>query len=152
MTILCQNENTEWDLSQRAVVGYIIKTIISLSTVLLLFYGIYNGVKLSDFLFYIVFLLPLIRHIYLTLKDNKETIERITRLNAFICKNINSLVEVKNVSDENLRYVIRTIQDEIFLHRCSGTPVPDSIHMFFKKRNEYINKKQFDYFFQKLSN
>lgn len=152
MTILCQNENTEWDLSQRVIVGYIIKTIISLSTVLLLFYGIYNGVKLSDFLFYIVFLLPLIRHIYLTLKDNKETIERITRLNAFICKNINSLVEVKNVSDENLRYVIRTIQDEIFLHRCSGTPVPDSIHMFFKKRNEYINKKQFDYFFQKLSN
>ncbi|EBR7725412.1 hypothetical protein CA319_23380, partial [Salmonella enterica] len=52
MTILCQNENTEWDLSQRVIVGYIIKTIISLSTVLLLFYGIYNGVKLSDFLFY----------------------------------------------------------------------------------------------------
>lgn len=152
MTILCQNENTEWDLSQRVVVGYIIKAIISISTVSLLFYGIYNGVKLSDFLFYIVFLLPLIRHIYLTLKDNKDTIERITRLNAFICKNINYLVEVKNVSDENLKYVIRTIQDEIFSHRCSGTPVPDSIHMFFKKRNEYINKKQFDYFFQKLSN
>ncbi|EFH0199503.1 hypothetical protein JI663_004813, partial [Escherichia coli] len=58
MTILCQNENTEWDLSQRIVVGCIIKTIIFLSTVSLLFYGIYNGVKLSDFLFYIVFLLP----------------------------------------------------------------------------------------------
>ncbi|EFE2173142.1 hypothetical protein CJV54_005205, partial [Escherichia coli] len=64
MTILCQNENTEWDLSQRIVVGCIIKTIIFLSTVSLLFYGIYNGVKLSDFLFYIVFLLPLIGHIY----------------------------------------------------------------------------------------
>ncbi|EHK5774623.1 hypothetical protein JI362_005188, partial [Escherichia coli] len=81
--------------------------------------------------------------------DNKDTIQRITRLNAFICKNINSLDEVKNVSDENLRYVIRTIQDEIFLHRCSGTPVPDLIHMLLKKRNEYINKKQLDYFFQK---
>ncbi|EEU4060710.1 hypothetical protein E6V48_005447, partial [Escherichia coli] len=54
--------------------------------------------------------------------------------NAFICKNINSLDEVKNVSDENLRYVIRTIQDEIFLHRCSGTPVPDLIHMLLKKK------------------
>ncbi|EFE9020582.1 hypothetical protein D1I30_004523, partial [Escherichia coli] len=43
MTILCQNENTEWDLSQRIVVGCIIKTIIFLSTVSLLFYGIYNG-------------------------------------------------------------------------------------------------------------
>ncbi|EJP4506547.1 hypothetical protein NUP72_001703 [Salmonella enterica] len=148
--LLCQNENIGWDLSQRIVLNRVLLSILSFSALLLIGYGFYCDMKLSEFLFYIVFLLPLFRHFYLQLKDNKSTIERCIRVNEIIEKNLDAYFSEKKEDNRNVEYVIRAIQDEIYSHRISNQPVPDIIHKCFRSKNEEQFKQHFDYYLEKL--
>lgn len=148
--LLCQNENIGWDLSQRVVLNRILISILSLCALLLIGYGFYCDMKLSEFLFYIVFLLPLFRHFYLQLKDNNSTIERCIRVNEIIEKTIDTYFSDKKEDDRDVEYIIRSIQDEIYSHRISSQPVPDIIHKCFRSKNEEQFKQHFDYYLEKL--
>ncbi|MEQ9866163.1 S-4TM family putative pore-forming effector [Pectobacterium aroidearum] len=148
--ILCQNENVGWDLSQRIVLSKILISILCLSFLSLLGVGFYFQMKVDEFFFYIVFLLPLLRHFYIQFKENKATIEKCTRINEAIEKVIDTLASQKEIENQELTFTIRTIQDEIYSHRASNQPVPDLMHKLFRKKNEEQYKRHFNYYLDKL--
>lgn len=151
-TLLCQNENIGWDLSQRIILNRLIMITLVFSGSFLLGFCFYYDMKVSEFLFYIVFLLPFFRHFYLLFKDNNSTIDRCSRVNENIDKTIELCISGDEKDNLSLDYTIRTIQDEIYTHRVSSQPVPDIIHKIFRSRNEEQFKQHFEYYLDKMKN
>ncbi|WP_307745400.1 S-4TM family putative pore-forming effector [uncultured Pantoea sp.] len=150
LALMCQGENIGWDLSQRRILKRFLWSILITSFVLLLAYGLYSGVRLDNFLYYIVFLLPLFRHFILQLNENVRTLARSEKVKSFIEKKLHELKE-KPVADElKLAENVRMIQDEIFSHRASSSPVPDFLHGWYRRFNEEVAQDSFDDLFREL--
>lgn len=147
--LLCQYENIGWDISQREVVSKLYATALIVTLILLITYGVYSNALLEDFLFYIVFLLPLFRHFFIQFKENKGSIDKINRINDYLEKKIDEMIELK-LTDDQIDSVVRAVQDEIYSHRATSNPMPDFIHKLFKNKNEIHHKENFDFYYDKL--
>lgn len=152
LALICQSENIGWDLSQRRIMKRIIWGVLCFSFISLLFYGVYSGVRVEDFLYYIVFLLPLFRHFILQLSEASRTILRSERVKGFIEKKLNELKDKQTADKVKLAENIRMIQDEIYNHRLISSPVPDCLHGWFRKFNEELAQDTFDDLFRELEN
>ncbi|TCL02083.1 S-4TM family putative pore-forming effector [Sodalis ligni] len=152
LSLLCQRENIGWDLSQRRILKRFLWGILVISLIALLTYGLFYRIRLEDFLYYVVFLLPLFRHFILQLNENIKTLSRSGRVKGFIEKKLNELKEQQSADGVKLAENIRMIQDEIFSHRISSTPVPDFLHAWYRRFNDEIAQDSFDDHFRELSN
>ncbi|MGQ5821603.1 S-4TM family putative pore-forming effector [Serratia sp. IR-2025] len=152
LALMCQGENIGWDLSQRRIMKRIIWGVLSLSFLSLLLYGVYSGIRVEDFIYYIVFLLPLFRHFILQLSEANRTILRSERVKGFIEKKLNELKGKQTADEVKLAENIRMIQDEIYNHRLISSPVPDCLHSWIRKSNEEVAQDTFDDHFRELEN
>ncbi len=148
MALLCHGKNIGWDMSQRIVMNRFYKVILALAVVVLIFFGLYTHALLTDFLYYIVFLLPFFRHVIQSFSENRKTVERITRVKDFVEKEIQNLKISGMINEDKLEYIVRSVQDEVFIHRVGSNPAPDLLHYVMRKRNEEVFD---DYFESHLS-
>lgn len=144
MALLCHGKNIGWDMSQRIVMNRFYKGILALSVVSLIFIGIHTHALLTDFLYYIVFLLPFFRHVIQSFSENRKSMERIMRVKDFIEKEIQNIKFGGIINDDKLGYTVRSIHDEAFLHRASSNPAPNLLHYLMKNRNEEMFDDYFD--------
>lgn len=148
IALLCHGKNFGWDMSQRIVMNRIYLCVLIVAAASLVFFGLYLHASLTDFLYYIVFMLPFFRHVIQSSAENRRSMERITRVKEFIEKEIQNLKISGMINEDKLRYTVRSVQDEVFLHRVSSNPAPDILHALMKKRNEEVFD---DYFESHLS-
>lgn len=152
LALMCQGENIGWDLSQRIILKRFLWGILVTSFLILLAYGLYSGVRLDNFLYYIVFLLPLFRHFILQLNENVRTLSRSEKVKSFIEKKLHELKDKPAADELKLAENVRMIQDEIFNHRASSSPVPDFLHGWYRRLNEEVAQDSFDDLFRELKN
>lgn len=150
LALMCQSENIGWDLSQRRIMKRFIWGVLCFSFISLLFYGVYSDIRVADFLYYIVFLLPLFRHFILQLSETSRTILRSERVKGFIEKKLNELKDKQVAGEVTLAENIRMIQDEIYNHRLMSSPVPDCLHGWFRNFNEELAQDTFDDLYREL--
>jgi hypothetical protein len=148
IALLCHGKNFGWDMSQRIVMNRIYLWVLIVAAVALVFFGIYLHVSFTDFLYYIVFMLPFFRHVIQSSVENRRSMERITRVKEFIEKEIQNIKISGMINEDKLGYTVRSVQDEVFLHRISSIPTPDILHILMKKHNEEVFD---DYFESHLS-
>ncbi|WP_413536388.1 S-4TM family putative pore-forming effector [Rahnella inusitata] len=148
IALLCHGKNIGWDMSQRIVMHRIYLGILIVAVAALVFFGLYMHALLTDFLYYIVFMLPFFRHVIQSSSENRRSMERITRVKEFIEKEIQNLKISGMINEDKLGYIVRSVQDEVFLHRAGSSPAPDILHALMKKRNEEVFD---DYFESHLS-
>lgn len=152
LALMCQSENIGWDLSQRRILRRFLWSILSLSLLMLLTYGVYSGSKLENFLYYIVFLLPLFRHLIIQLKENTSTLTRSEKVKGFIEKKLNEMKDKSETDEVRLAENVRMIQDEIFSHRASSSPVPDFLHSLYRRYNHEVAQDTFEDLYRELKN
>jgi len=144
MALLCHGKNFGWDISLRQKLNAIYVCGMSVSFISLILYAVYMDAKLNDLLFYVVFTLPLLRYFLIQFLDNRKSRDRSQKLKEYIDKEISN-IKVSGIIDDNaLNYKLRTIQDEIFVHRSSSPSVPNYIHLKMKKNNEEVYNDYFD--------
>lgn len=138
MGLLCHGKNLGWDRSLREVLfwGYISAAVIF--PVAVVAYGIVMKSGLNAVLFYIVFILPVIRYFLVQFLDIRSSIKRGERLKKYIEKEISKLKVSGLVDEGSLGYTLRNIQDELFSYRASCPPVPNVIQRILKFKNERI--------------
>ena len=142
--LLCHGKNFGWDISLRQKLNAIYVCGMSVSFISLILYAVYMDAKLNDLLFYVVFTLPLLRYFLIQFLDNRKSRDRSQKLKEYIDKEISN-IKVSGIIDDNaLNYKLRTIQDEIFVHRSSSPSVPNYIHLKMKKNNEEVYNDYFD--------
>lgn len=147
MALLCHGKNLGWDRSLREILNWGYLSAIIIVPVAILIYGVAMKSELNEVLFYIVFMLPLIRYFLLQFLDNRGSIKRSEKLKKYIEKELSAIRVSGRVDNEGLGYTLRNIQDEIFSYRASCPPVPNSIQLLMKLRNEKIYE---DYFASNL--
>lgn len=152
LALMCQNTNIEWDISQRRIIKLIIVVLPCLLIASLLCYGVYVGIKLEDFLFYIITIFPLFKYFILQNDEIVCTILRSKKIKAFIQKRLNELSDNQIADKVRLAENIRIIQDEIYNLRIINSPVPDCLHRWFRQSNEELMQDTFDALFKKLEN
>ncbi|MFZ5316473.1 S-4TM family putative pore-forming effector [Enterobacter asburiae] len=144
MALLCHGKNLGWDRSLRKILsrGYLAAVIIV--PVAILVYGMAMKSGLNEVLFYIVFVLPIIRYFLLQFMDNRGSIKRSEKLKKYIERELSSVKVSGRVDNESLDYTLRNIQDEIFSYRVSCPPVPNGIQRMLKTGNERIYEDYFE--------
>lgn len=144
MTLLCHGKNFGWDTSLRQKLNAIYICGMSVSFISLILYAVYMDAKLNDMLFYVVFTLPLLRYFLIQFIDNRKSRDRSQKLKEYIDKEISDIKISGIINDDALNYKLRTIQDEVFVHRSSSPSVPNYIHLKMKKSNEEVYEDYFD--------
>ncbi|CAI2020308.1 Uncharacterised protein [Serratia proteamaculans] len=144
MALLCHGKNLGWDHSLREILygTYLFAVIIFPAAILI--YGIAMKSSLNEVLFYIVFILPLIRYFLLQFVDNRSSIKRSEKLKKYVEKELSNIKVSGRVDEDGLGYTLRNIQDEIFSYRASCPPVPNGIQRIMKFRNEQIYDDYFE--------
>lgn len=144
MALLCHGKNLGWDRSLRELLywGYLSAVITFPAAILI--YGIAMKSGLNEVLFYIVFILPLIRYFLVQFLDNRSSIKRSEKLKKYIEKELSNLKVSGRVDEDGLGYTLRNIQDEIFSYRASCPPVPNGIQRIMKFRNEQVYDDYFE--------
>lgn len=99
---------------------------------------------LNEVLFYIVFILPLIRYFLVQFLDNRRSIKRSDKLKKYVEKELSNLKVSGRVDEDGLGYTLRNIQDEIFSYRASCPPFPNGIQRIMKLRNEQVYDDYFE--------
>lgn len=144
MALLCHGKNVGWDTSLRQKLNAIYICGMSVSFVSLILYAVYMDAKLNDVLFYLVFTLPLLRYFLIQFLDNRKSRDRSQKLKEYIDKEISDIKISGIINDDALNYKLRTIQDEIFVHRSSSPSVPNYIHLKMKRSNEEVYEDYFE--------
>lgn len=144
MALLCHGKNFGWDTSLRQKLNAIYICGMSISFISLILYAVYMDAKLNDLLFYVVFTLPLLRYFLIQFLDNRKSRDRSQKLKEYIDREISDIKISGIIDDDALNYKLRTIQDEIFVHRSSSPSVPNYIHLNMKKNNEEVYNDYFD--------
>lgn len=144
MALMCHGKNLGWDRSLRDILFWVYLSAIVIFPVAILIYGIAMKSGLNEVLFYIVFILPLIRYYLVQFMDNRSSIKRSEKLKNYIEKEISNIKVSGRVEEDGLGYTLRNIQDEIFSYRVSCPPVPNGIQRIMKFRNELIYDDYFE--------
>lgn len=144
MALLCHGKNLGWDRSLRDILFWVYLSAIIIFPVAILVYGIAMKSGLNEVLFYIVFILPLIRYYLVQFLDNRSSIKRSERLKKYVEKEISNIKVSGLVEEDKLGYILRNIQDEMFSYRASCPPVPNGIQRMMKLKNEHIYSDYFE--------
>lgn len=144
MALLCHGKNFGWDTSLRQKLNAIYIVGMSISFVSLIIYAAYMDAKLNDVLFYVVFTLPLLRYFLIQFIDNRKSRDRSQKLKEYIDKEISDIKISGIVNHDALNYKLRSIQDEIFVHRSTSPSPPSYIHIKMKKSNEEVYDDYFE--------
>lgn len=147
MALLCHGKNMGWDSSLRDKLNIIYIAGMVVSFFSLVVYAVFMNAKFNDALFYVVFSLPLIRYFLIQFLDNRKSREKISKLKQFIEKEIADIKIAGILNDDELNYKLRSLQDEVFVHRATASSVPNFIHLLSKKKNEIVYD---DYFHENI--
>lgn len=119
MALLCHGKNLGWDRSLRQIIHWAYLCAVIMFPAAILVYGVAMKSGLNEVLFYIVFILPLIRYFLLQFLDNLSSIKRSEKLKKYVEKQLSNIRVSGRVDDDGLGYTLRNIQDEIFSYRAS---------------------------------
>lgn len=138
--IISQRSNLSWDADLRKKFARTIKTILWVVALGLLGYGIYENMKLLDFL--TGFITPLASTYFVGYRQWVEHTEAADRLDKLKDTTEKIWTEaIKGADAETLKQKCRTLQDQIFDHRKKSPPIFDFIFKWFKKDSEHITGK-----------
>ncbi len=138
LALLCHGKNLGWDRSLRQILHWAYLCAVIMFPAAILVYGVAMKSGLNEVLFYIVFILPLIRYFLLQFLDNLSSIKRSEKLKKYVEKQLSNIRVSGRVDDDGLGYTLRNIQDEIFSYRVSCPPAPNGIQRLMKFRNEQV--------------
>lgn len=144
MALLCHGKNLGWDRSLRQILHWVYLCAVIMFPTAILVYGIAMKSRLNEVLFYIVFILPLIRYFLLQFLDNLSSIKRSEKLKKYVEKELSNIKVSGKVDYDTLGYTLRNIQDEIFSYRASCPPAPNGIQRAMKFRNEQVYDDYFE--------
>ncbi|MDZ7320109.1 S-4TM family putative pore-forming effector [Kosakonia sacchari] len=150
MALLCHGKNLGWDRSLRQILHWVYLCAVIMFPAAILSYSVAMKSSLNEVLFYIVFILPLIRYFLLQFLDNLNSIKRSEKLKKYVEKELYNIKVSGRVDDEGLSYTLRNIQDEIFSYRASCPPAPNGIQRVMKFRNEQVYDDYFESNLQEL--
>jgi hypothetical protein len=137
---LCQRSNIIWDYKQRVkVLNWIIMYLV-LQTIGAIFTSMALELSLNDFI--VISFLPLLPSYRLYIKRIDLHMQAYKRLEALKSEADKLINESNSLSESDLKWRFRTLQDAIFNHRKSAPAVPD--WTYFKFRNKYESEMYYN--------
>lgn len=132
--LICQRTNLVYDSKLRKKFNYIIDCIAWSVLVLILIVGFYKNEGMQTAIVFIgVPLVPIIKWIFITRKQNREDIELCESLKSFVDNCLERLKKNQRSINESVLY---RIQDGIYRHRKTAFKIPDYLYNLMRDKHE----------------
>lgn len=151
MTLLCQSKNLGWDANLKSFISNLLSIIIVANGIALLTIVVLTNPSSLKVFSLVALLAPVYHFYYRYVSDNKKSVARATELRLKIEKELNRIIETNCFDENKIKKLSRNIQDQIFIYRASGNPVPDRIHLYYRSRDEEHYDQIFNIYSKKFS-
>jgi hypothetical protein len=129
---ICQRANVRWDSKLRRCYSYLLLALLMILTIFMIL-SVKDKTVAEAFVLAAPFV-PLLKILFEQFSSHRQSADRLEKLKSYLNEAIDSMMaEPSRVIPESLT---RSIQDEIFRHRSSNTPVPNIFYQILKKRYE----------------
>lgn len=138
--LICQRVNYSWDCRLRTSYGKILKNIIVILPIIIFIVGIFVHLNLEQVTLILSGLLPVFRFLTKQYQENKDSSEKLGKLNNFFNKTWERILR-NEVSKDELNEAARKIQDEIYDNRVRSPLIPDSYYWIYRPNDESLMAK-----------
>jgi hypothetical protein len=141
--LVCQRINYSWECRLRRAYGNLLKVLNVILPLLVIGVALFAGLKTNELVLIGGGLLPLFRFVTKQYQENKESGERLTKLNNHFDKVWEKVIRGEIDKDE-LEETARRIQDEIYENRIKSPLIPDSFYRLYRPNEEALMTKGAD--------
>jgi hypothetical protein len=141
--LICQRINYSWECRLRRVYGNFLKILNVILPLIVIGVASFAGLKVNQLMLIAGGLLPLFRFVTKQYQENKESGERLTKLNNHFDKVWEKVINGESEKDE-LEEAARRIQDEIYDNRIKSPLIPDSFYRLYRPKEEVLMTKSAD--------
>lgn len=141
--LVCQRINYSWECRLRRAYGSLLKILNVILPLLVIGVALFAGLKINELVLIGGGLLPLFRFVTKQYQENKESDERLTKLNNHFDKVWEKVIRGEIDKDE-LEETARRIQDEIYENRSKSPLIPDSFYRLYRPNEEALMTKGAD--------
>jgi len=150
MALLCQSKNLGWDARLKQKISDILSAILALNGFVLLVLAIVINPSAVTLFSLVALLAPVYQFYYRYVGENKKSVVRADELHQKLESEMDIIAESMVLDEAHLKKLSRNIQDQIFIYRSSGNPVPDRIHRNNRERDEERYDRIFNVYEKKL--
>ncbi len=138
--LICQRVNYSWDCRLRTSYGKILKVIIVILPIIIFIVGVFVPLTLEQVALILSGLLPVFRFLTKQYQENKDSSEKLNKLNSFFNKIWERILR-NEVDKTELDEIARKIQDEIYDNRVRSPLIPDSYYWIYRPDDESLMTK-----------
>lgn len=136
MTLLCQSKNLGWDARLKQRISDLLSVILAINGVILLILAIAINPSVAVLFSLVALLAPVYQFYYRYVSENKKSVARADELRLKVESELDKIAESGSFDADHLQKLSRNIQDQIFIYRSSGNPVPDRLHRYSRMKDE----------------
>ncbi|NDO83738.1 hypothetical protein CJP72_24235 [Citrobacter sp. NCU1] len=136
MTLLCQSKNLGWDSRLKIIISNVLSVVLVVNGIMLLVLAIMINPPVVNIFSLIALLAPVYQFYYRYVSENKKSVARADELRQKVESELDKIIESGEFDEGHLKKLSRNIQDQIFIYRSSGNPVPDRIHQYNRVKDE----------------
>lgn len=136
MTLLCQSKNLGWDARLKQKISDVLSIILAINGITLLILAIVINPSVLVLFSLVALLAPVYQFYYRYVSENKKSVARADELRLKVESELNKMAESRSFDVDHLQKLSRNIQDQIFIYRSSGNPVPDRLHRYNRMKDE----------------
>lgn len=141
--LVCQRINFSWECRLRRAYWTLLKILNVILPIIVVVIALFAGLEVNQMLLIAGGLLPLFRFATKQYQENKESGERLTRLNNHFVKVWEKVIK-QETSKAELEETARRIQDEIYDNRIKSPLIPDSFYQWYRPKEEALTAKSAD--------
>ncbi|HFK5746300.1 TPA: S-4TM family putative pore-forming effector [Enterobacter ludwigii] len=136
MTLLCQSKNLGWDARLKQKISDLLSVILAINGIILLILAIAINPSVAVLFSLVALLAPVYQFYYRYVSENKKSVARADELRLKVESELDKITESGSFDADHLQKLSRNIQDQIFIYRSSGNPVPDRLHRYSRMKDE----------------
>lgn len=136
MTLLCQSKNLGWDARLKQKISDVLSIILAINCIVLLILAIVINPSAAALFSLVALLAPVYQFYYRYVSENKKSVARADELRLKVESELDKITESRVFNTDHLQKLSRNIQDQIFIYRSLGNPVPDYLHRNNRMRDE----------------
>jgi SMODS-associating 4TM effector domain len=138
--LICQRINYSWECRLRRAYGNLLKIINVLLPLIVVGVALFAGLEINQLMLIGGGLLPLFRFVTKQYQENKESGERLMKLNNHF-DSVWEKVILGKIDKDELKETARRIQDEIFDNRTKSPLIPDTFYRLYRPKEEALMGK-----------
>ncbi len=151
MTLLCQSKNLGWDARLKMIISNVLSGILVVNGIVLLVLAIIINPPSANIFSLVALLAPVYQFYYRYVSENKKSVARADELRQKIESEMDKITESGEFDEGHLKKLSRNIQDQIFIYRSSGNPVPDRVHRYNRMKDEERYDRIFNAYAERMN-